>query len=93
MGWPHQTSFCIWPVRLPGATTGLQLTHTEFFELGILGPATQNTAVVPYDQWGFKEQPQGQNLHIVGFQAGQTKDTSLGIGLLRLSRASTGSTF
>ena len=25
------TSFCIWPVRLPGAATGLQFTHTRFW--------------------------------------------------------------
>ena len=57
---------------------------TKGQSLGILGPATTNTPIFAYDQWDFKEQPQGHNLHILDFLngnigAGHTKHTSFGI--------------
>ena len=68
------------------------------FQLGILGPATPNTPVLAYDQWGFQYQPQGHNLHILDFWigcfgAGHTKHTRFCIWPVELQRATTGPQF
>ena len=83
-GHTKHTSFCTLPVGLSRSTTGPQFTYTGFFKLGIFGLATLNTPVLAYDQWGFQDQPQGHNLHILDFLighfgAGHTKHTSIGI--------------
>ena len=64
-------------------------------ELGILGPATPNTPIFVHDQWDFKEQPQGHNLHILDFWighfgAGHTKYTRFCIWPVGLQRATKG---
>ena len=64
------------------------------FESGILGPATPNTPVFAHNQWGFQDQPQGHNLHILDFSighfwAGHTKHTRFGIWPVGLPRSTT----
>ena len=65
------------------------------------GQATPNTPVFAYDQWGYQDQPQCNNLHILDFEPGvlgpgipnQTKHTSFGTWPVGLPRSTTGPQF